>query len=88
MARLTGWRAFVLLAVLLVGIPEARALITAGLLGGIVLGAILIYIRHQAGPRFPRRGTPIVLFPRPVSPPSYLRGTSFRTRPLGLSVTM
>ena len=90
MARLTGWRALMLLVVfaaILIALPEARALLTMGLLGGIVLGAILILIRHQ-GPRLPRRGTPIVLFPRPVSPPTYLRGASFSTRPLGLSVTM
>ena len=90
MARLTGWRGLLLLAAfaaILITLPEARALLTMGVLGGIVLGVFLILIRHQ-GPRFPRRGTPIVLFPRPVSPPTYLRGASFRTRPLGLSVTM
>ena len=64
-----GWRALpwlVVFAAILIGLPQARALLTAGLLGGVVLGAFLILIRHQAGPRGPRRGTPIVLFPRPV----------------------
>ena len=90
MARLTGWRALVALTVLVaivLALPQARALLTVGMLGGVVLGALLILIRHQP-PRGPRRGTPIVLFPRPVSPPPYFRGTSFSTRPLALSVTI
>jgi hypothetical protein len=64
------WRGMVLLvafAVILVELPEARALLTAGMLGGVVLGAFLILMRQQSGPPRPRRGTPIVLFPRPVS---------------------
>jgi hypothetical protein len=64
-----GWRGLLLLgflAVMLTLLPEARALLTLGVLGGIVLGVFLILIRHQ--PRNgPRRGTPIVLFPRPVT---------------------
>ena len=64
-----GWRGVLLLAFLaamLVILPEARALLTLGLSGGMVLGVFLILIRHQfrGGPR---RGTPIVLFPRPVT---------------------
>ena len=91
MAKLTGWRGLLLLAVLaaiLIALPQARVLLTIGMSGGVVLGAFLILLRHQSGPRGPRRGTPIVLFPRPVAPPPYFRGTSFTTRPLGLSVTM
>jgi hypothetical protein len=62
----TGWRGVLLLAFLaaiLLILPQARALITVGLLGGVVIGAFLILIRHQSGSG-PRRGTPIVLFPR------------------------
>jgi hypothetical protein len=56
-----------LFALILVALPEARALLTAGILGGIVLGALLILIRHQSSSG-PRRGTPIiVLFPRQVT---------------------
>lgn len=65
-APMTGWRSALLLAFLaaiLLVVPQARALITAGLLGGVVIGALLILIRHQSGSG-PRRGTPIVLFPR------------------------
>lgn len=65
-APVTGWRGVLLLAFLaaiLVVVPQARTLITGGLLGGIVIGAFLIVIRHQSGSG-PRRGTPIVLFPR------------------------
>jgi hypothetical protein len=49
---------------ILAALPQARALLTTGLLGGVVLGICLILARHQPGPR---RGTPITLFPRPVS---------------------
>ena len=55
------------LAVILVALPEARALIATGLAGGVVIGAFLILMRYQGGPGGPRRGTPIVLFPRTVN---------------------
>jgi hypothetical protein len=64
---LTGWRGVPLLAVaaaIVVALPQARALVALGLLGGMVIGAFLILIRHQSGSDGPRRGTPIVLFPR------------------------
>ena len=64
-----GWQGFLRVAsfVLFVAVlPEARALLTAGMLGGIVLGVFLILIRQHSGPPRPGRGTPIVLFPRPV----------------------
>jgi hypothetical protein len=64
---LTGWRGAPLLAVaaaIVVALPQARALVAMGMLGGIVIGAFLILIRHQSGWGGPRRGTPIVLFPR------------------------
>jgi hypothetical protein len=64
---LTGWRGLpllVALAVILATVPQARTLITGGILGGIVIGAFLILIRHQPGSHGPRRGTPVVLFPR------------------------
>jgi len=58
--------------VILASLPQARALLTYGMLGGIVIGAALILARHPVGPSGPRRGTPIVLFPRglDVSTPS------------------
>lgn len=65
-----GWRGapfLALVAAIVIALPEARALLTAGVLGGSVLGVLLILVRHQSGPRRPDRGTPIVLFPRPVS---------------------
>jgi hypothetical protein len=68
-APVSGWRGAAwlgLLAAILIALPQARALLTVGLLGGIVIGAFLILIRHQSGPPGPRRGTPIVLFPRTV----------------------
>jgi hypothetical protein len=49
---------------ILVALPQARALLTTGFLGGVIIGICLILARHQPGPR---RGTPITLFPRPVS---------------------
>ena len=67
--RLSGWRGFLWLGAFVVigaALPQARALLTAGVLGGIVLGVLLILIRHSGPPRT-RRGTPIVLFPRPVT---------------------
>ncbi len=69
-SSITGWRGTLLLGVaaaILVALPQARALIMAGLMGGVVIGAFLIGIRHQSGSSRPRRGTPIVLFPRPVN---------------------
>lgn len=66
----SGWRGVLLLGVvaaIVAALPEARALLSLGLLGGVVLGGLLILIRHQPRPRGPRRGTPIVLFPRPVT---------------------
>lgn len=69
-SRWNRWRGLgmvLLLALILIALPEARALLTAGILGGVVLGALLILIRHQPTSG-PRRGTPIiVLFPRPIS---------------------
>ena len=66
--RLGGWRGLPLLfsfVGILVVLPQARALLTTGLLGGVVIGVCLILARHQAGPG---RGTPITtLFPRPVA---------------------
>jgi hypothetical protein len=67
---MNGWRgAFWLGAVILilVVLPQARALVAAGFAGGVVIGAFLILIRHQGGPSGPRRGTPITLFPRTVN---------------------
>lgn len=64
---LRGWRGLPLLGVFLAivfALPQARALLTTGFLGGIVIGVGLILARNQSGPR---RGTPITLFPRPVS---------------------
>jgi hypothetical protein len=66
-SRWRGWRNLVPIAVfvaILAALPQARALLTTGLLGGVVIGICLILARHQPGPR---RGTPITLFPRPVS---------------------
>jgi hypothetical protein len=65
--RIGGWRGLPLIAVfvaILVALPQARALLTTGFLGGVVIGICLILTRQQPGPR---RGTPITLFPRPVS---------------------
>jgi hypothetical protein len=62
-----GWRSvplLVVLALILIALPHARALLAAGLAGGVVIGAFLILIRHQSGSGGPRRGTPVVLFPR------------------------
>ena len=78
-SSMTGWRGLILLvafAVILIALPQARALLTAGILGGIVLGVFLILVRQQPGPPRPRRGTPIVLFPRPVSQVSDLLSRS------------
>ena len=64
-----GWHDSPMLAVfilLVAGVPQARALLVAGMLGGIVIGAALILARHPLGPSGPRRGTPVVLFPRTV----------------------
>jgi hypothetical protein len=69
---LTGWRGLPMLAffaLFLIALPQARALVAAGLAGGVVLGGLLILIRHHSGSSGPRRGTPIVLFPRRVEVP-------------------
>jgi len=69
-----GWRSAPWLALtllILVLVPQARLLLTAGLLGGVVFGAALIIARRQVGSSGPRRGTPIVLFPRPVNVSAY-----------------
>jgi hypothetical protein len=57
---------FCLFVAILAILPEARALLFTGFAGGIVVGLGLIALRHYGGPGGPRRGTPIVLFPRPV----------------------
>lgn len=65
--RIGGWRGLPLIAVfvvILATLPQARALLTTGFLGGVVIGICLILARQQPGPR---RGTPITLFPRSVS---------------------
>ena len=67
---MAGWRGVLWLCaavLILIALPQARALMAAGLAGGVVIGAFLILIRHQGGPRGPRRGTPITLFPRAVN---------------------
>jgi len=67
---MTGWRGVPWIGIaiaIVVALPQARALIAVGLGGGVVLGAVLILIRHQGGPSGPRRGTPITLFPRTVN---------------------
>jgi hypothetical protein len=61
---LSGWRGHIWLAIaalIFAALPEARALVTAGFLGGVVIAGFLILIRH-GGSSGPRRGTPIVLF--------------------------
>ena len=65
--RLGGWRGLPLIAVfvaILAALPQARAVLITGFLGGVVIGVCLILARQQPGPR---RGTPITLFPRPVN---------------------
>ena len=49
---------------ILAALPQARAVLITGFLGGVVIGICLILARQQPGPR---RGTPITLFPRPVN---------------------
>jgi hypothetical protein len=58
------WVVFLLVVAL---VPQARILLTAGFMGGLVIGAALIIARHKFGSSGPRRGSPIVLFPRPVT---------------------
>jgi hypothetical protein len=61
----SGRRGHVLLAIavlIFAALPEARALVTTGFLGGVVIAAFLILMRHNFGSSGPRRGTPIVLF--------------------------
>jgi hypothetical protein len=55
-------------------------LLAAGLAGGVVLGTLMILVRH-GGPRNPDRGLPVVLFPRPTVPVRQLFGTSLLTSP-------
>lgn len=65
----SDWRNLAWLAAfvaILVTVPQARTLLAGGILGGVVIGVFLILMRHQSGSG-PRRGTPIVLFPHPVS---------------------
>ena len=60
----SGWRGAAWLGVavaIFLALPEARALVTAGVLGGIVIAAVLILLRQATGSG-PRRGTPIALF--------------------------
>ena len=68
---MSGWRGSVWLlvgAAIFIALPEARALVIAGLLGGVVIAGVLIYIRRGRGASGPGRGTPIVLFrPEPVA---------------------
>jgi len=69
-AATAGWRGVLWLGfalAILVALPQARALVAAGLAGGLVIGAFLILMRYQGGSGTPRRGTPITLFPRTVS---------------------
>jgi hypothetical protein len=58
---------FMLFGAIVAILPEARALLATGLGGGVVLGGFLILVKHHIGTGGPRRGTPIVLFPRPVN---------------------
>ena len=67
MNDLRSWRGLLpllLFVAILVAVPQARALLTTGILGGLVIGISLILVRQQSGPS---RGTPITLFPRPVN---------------------
>jgi hypothetical protein len=66
---MSGWRGvpwLLVVAVITMALPEARAIIFTGLMGGVIIGAFLISVRHKYGSSGPRRGSPIVLFPRPV----------------------
>ena len=69
-----GWRSVPLtglfLAILML-VPQARVLLTAGFLGGAVLGAALIIARRRFGSPRPPRGRLIVLFPKPVNVSAY-----------------
>ena len=58
---------FCLFVAILAILPEARALLFTGFAGGVVVGLGLIALRHHIRPGGPGRGTPIVLFPRPIS---------------------
>ena len=62
--RLLVWIGFL---AIVAGLPQARALLATGIAGGVVIGGLLILLRHHLGSGGPRRGTPIVLFPRPVN---------------------
>ena len=77
-----GWRGRVWLGIALaifLALPEARALVTTGFLGGIVIAAFLILIRHRRSSG-PGRGTPIVLFPRDVNIAAELLAARRRSR--------
>jgi hypothetical protein len=66
---IAGWRGVPFLGFVVaitIALPEAQALLLGGITGGIVIGAFLILIRHQFRSGGPRRGTPIVLFPKPA----------------------
>lgn len=66
---MSGWRGVPWLLVVLaitIALPEARAIMVTGFMGGVIIGGFLIAVRHKYGSG-PRRGTPIVLFPRPVN---------------------
>ena len=62
--RLVVWIGFL---AIVAGIPQARTLLATGIAGGAVIGGLLILLRHHVGSGGPRRGTPIVLFPKPVN---------------------
>jgi hypothetical protein len=65
-----GWRSVLWLCLgllIVVLVPQVRVLLTAGFLGGVVLGGSLIIARREFSGPGPRRGTPIVLFPRPAN---------------------
>ena len=71
---MSGWRGLlwlVAVTAIVIALPQARALMALGVAGGTVLGAFLILIRQRRPGR--PRGTPIVLFPKPVpvTRPSY-----------------
>jgi len=65
-----GWRSVLwpglgLLIVVLV--PQVGVLLTAGFLGGVLVGASLIVARREFRGPGSGGGTPIVLFPRPAN---------------------
>jgi len=65
----SNWRGgpwLVIFLGIIIALPQARALVAGGILGGIVIGAALILLRRASRPSGPRRGTPITLFTQPV----------------------